>query len=96
MSKLRKKLNAQPKHRRNMKSVLRLLRRKWVYNMQKVYGNNSRILTTKQVDWAYKMWCIGYTQKQIADALNVCSKTVERALKGKPRIRPTLKYPKTC
>ena len=29
---------------------------------------------------------------QIADALYVCSKTVQRALRGKPRIRPILKY----
>jgi len=42
--------------------------------------------------WAYEKWCLGYTQQQIADALYVCEKTVQRALKGKPRIRPILKY----
>ena len=50
------------------------------------------ILGKKEVAWAYDKWCIGYTHMQIADALNVCEKTVSRALKGKPRIRPTLKY----
>ena len=74
-----------------MKRELRLWQRKWGYKMQ-VYGNNSKTLTTKQVEWAYDMWCIGYTQKQIGDALNVCSKTIERALKGRQRIRPILKY----
>ena len=42
--------------------------------------------------WAYDMWCIGYTQMEIADALYVCEMTVRRALKGKQRIRPQLKY----
>lgn len=49
-------------------------------------------LTPPQKRWAYDMWCIGYTQLQIADALNVCEKTVQRALKNKDRIRPILKY----
>lgn len=49
-------------------------------------------LTFKQKQWAYDMWCLGYTQKQIADALFVCVKTVQRALKDKPRIRPNLTY----
>lgn len=31
-------------------------------------------LTFKEKDWAYKMWCIGYTKKQIAEALYVCEK----------------------
>ena len=46
----------------------------------------------KKKEWAYEMWCIGYTQMQIADALFVCEKTINRALKGKPRIRPILIY----
>lgn len=49
-------------------------------------------LTKRQVEWAYDKWCLGYTQMQIADALNVCEKTIKRALKGKPRIRPILQY----
>ena len=49
-------------------------------------------LTKKQIEWAYDKWCLGYTQRQIADALYVCEKTVQRALKGKQRIRPILEY----
>ena len=49
-------------------------------------------LTFKQKQWAYDMLCLGYTQRQIADALFVCEKTVHRALKDKPRIRPNLTY----
>lgn len=49
-------------------------------------------LDNKQKKWAYDMWCLGYTKNQIADALYVCEKTVARALTGKPRIRPILKY----
>ena len=49
-------------------------------------------LNTEQKEWAYEMWCLGYTQMQIADALYVCEKTVRRALKGKKRIRPIIKY----
>ena len=49
-------------------------------------------LSFKQKEWAYDMWCLGYTQMQIAEALNVCEKTIQRALKNKPRIRPILIY----
>lgn len=51
-----------------------------------------KALTVKQQDWAYRMWCIGYTQMQIADALFVCEKTISRYLKGKIKIRPILIY----
>ncbi len=68
-----------------MKRELRLWRRKWGYEMEK-------ILTKKQIEWAYEMWCLGYTQIQIANALYVCEKTINRALKGRPRKRPILKY----
>ena len=54
--------------------------------------SDRKALTPKQIKWAYDMWCIGYTQQQIADALYVCKKTIERMLKGKPRIRPILVY----
>ena len=50
------------------------------------------VLSNSEKSWAYDMWCIGYTLNQIADALYVCEKTVQRALKGKPRIRPILIY----
>lgn len=49
-------------------------------------------LTKKQCTWAYTKWCEGYTQIQIAEALNVCTKTIQRIINGKPRIRPILKY----
>lgn len=50
------------------------------------------ILSHKEKEWAYKQWCIGYTQIQIAQALHVCDKTIIRALKDRPRIRPVLVY----
>lgn len=53
---------------------------------------NKFTLTKEQIEWAYDKWCLGYTQVQIADALYVCENTIQRALKGKPRIRPILKY----
>ena len=49
-------------------------------------------LTFKEKEWAYEMWCIGYTKKQIAEALYVCEKTVSRAIGNRERIRPILKY----
>lgn len=52
-------------------------------------------LDNSQVQWAYEKWCTGYTQLQIAEALNVCERTVRRALKNKVRIRPILKYERT-
>lgn len=52
----------------------------------------SSVLSSKEKEWAYEMWCLGYTQGQIADALYVCEKTIQRALKNKPRIRPILIY----
>lgn len=51
-----------------------------------------RALTRKQIAWAYDKWCLGYTQLQISEALNVCERTVRRALKNKDRIRPILVY----
>ena len=49
-------------------------------------------LTREQKSWAYEKWCEGATHLQIADALDVCDMTILRALKGRPRIRPVLKY----
>lgn len=49
-------------------------------------------LTKKQIEWAYDKWCLGYTQMQIAEALYVSTKTISRALKGRTKIRPILKY----
>lgn len=50
------------------------------------------IMNWKKREWAYARWCEGYTQQQIADALNVSHKTIARALSGRPRIRPVLEY----
>lgn len=51
------------------------------------------LLDSKEKEWAYQKWCEGYTLYQIADALNVCTKTISRAINGKDRIRPVLVYP---
>lgn len=53
------------------------------------------MLTNKERAWAYEMWCVGYTLDQIAEALGVCHKTVERSFKqhGLVRIRPVLNLP---
>lgn len=50
------------------------------------------IMNWKKREWAYARWCEGYTQFQIAEALHVSHKTINRALSGKPRIRPILEY----
>lgn len=53
-----------------------------------------RVLAPAQVEWAYEKWCLGYTLAQIAEALNVSSRTVSREFEilGRPRIRPKLIY----
>lgn len=50
------------------------------------------LLSREEKEWAYKKWCEGYTQNQIADALFVSKKTIQRAINGRPRIRPVLKF----
>ena len=55
-------------------------------------GGSRYLLSHKEREWAYTKWCEGYTQIQIAEALNVSYKTVQRAIAGKPRIRPILEY----
>lgn len=50
------------------------------------------VLTKKQKDWAYRKWCEGRTLLEIAMALDVCDRTIRRAINGKPRIRPVLRY----
>ena len=52
----------------------------------------NKVLTKEKEEWAYQKWCEGYTQQQIAEALYVSEKTVQRSLKNKPRIRPNLVY----
>lgn len=53
---------------------------------------NKAILTSEQKEWAYRKWCEGYTKNQIASALFVSTKTIDRAFKSKVRIRPILVY----
>lgn len=50
------------------------------------------ILSHRQKEWAYTKWCEGYTYYQIAEALNVCTKTIQRAIGDRPRIRAVLVY----
>ena len=54
--------------------------------------SKSEPLTHEQKEWAYEKWCNGYTFYQIAKALNVCTKTVQRVIHGRDRIRPILRY----
>lgn len=49
-------------------------------------------LTHKEKEWAYEQWCKGYTLVEVAAAMNVCSKTIQRAIHGRPRIKPILVY----
>lgn len=51
-----------------------------------------RLLNWQQREWAYSKWCLGYTQEQIAEALYCSTKTIRRAINGRPKIRPILKY----
>ena len=50
------------------------------------------VLTHKQKEWAYARWCEGRTLLEIAMALNVCDRTIRRAINGRPRIKPVLTY----
>ena len=52
------------------------------------------VLTPAQIEWAYEKWCLGYTLAQIAEALEVSSRTISREFEklGRPRIRPKLIY----
>ena len=56
------------------------------------YKRGEGILTRKQIEWAYDKWCLGYTHFEIGFALGVCSKTIQRALRGKPKVKPILVY----
>lgn len=53
---------------------------------------NRVYLDWKKREWVYAQWCRGYTQEEIAGALDVCTKTIQRALKGRERIKPILEY----
>lgn len=52
------------------------------------------ILTKKEIAAAYKAYNEGADQDQIADAMHVCKRTIQRSFGGRKRIRPTLIYNK--
>lgn len=52
----------------------------------------AQILSHHDKEWAYEQWCKGYTLAEVATAMNVSSKTIERAIHGRPRIKPVLVY----
>lgn len=56
------------------------------------YDKGCGVLTWQQKEWAYTKWCEGYTMDDIAIALNVCRKTIQRAIHGRDRIKPVLIY----
>lgn len=57
-----------------------------------VAPKNKDVMSPKQKEWAYRQWCIGYPFAEIAEALGLATKTVQKALKHRPRVRPTLIY----
>ena len=44
-----------------------------------------KILTPEEIEKAYKMWCDGYTQIEIADYFFVSDRTIRRAFKGRKK-----------
>ncbi len=61
-------------------------------NRQVMNSMAKKILTAEQIDWAYHKWCEGYRKSEISDALFVSEMTLQRALKGRKRMRPKLVY----
>lgn len=61
-------------------------------------GGRRTSLTDKQIYWAHYVWNLGYTYKEIAEALFVSEKTVARAIRihyecqNRKRKRPKLVY----
>lgn len=53
-----------------------------------------RVLTEKQLKWAYTKWCEGYSVLEIAEALYIDSSTLYRIFRqrGMIRIRIPLEY----
>lgn len=62
--------------------------------MIEYYETPKSVISNIQKEWAYSKWCEGYTQQQIAEALNCSHRTIQRAIGGRPRIRPILIYRK--
>jgi len=57
-------------------------------------GETKDILSTEEVEWAYLMWCLGYTQEAIAEELHTTLWILRRAFNGKKRQRLKPKYNK--
>lgn len=53
-------------------------------------GRTTNFFNAQEREFIYEMYCNGYTKFQLAECFSVCEKTIERALYGKPRIRPSL------
>ena len=49
-----------------------------------------KALTKEQEKWAYDKWCVGYSHEEIAVALFVSSRTIERTLCNKVKVKTTL------
>lgn len=62
--------------------------------MIEYYETSKSVISNIQKEWAYSKWCEGYTQQQIAEALNCSHRTIQHAIGGRPRIRPILIYRK--
>ena len=60
----------------------------------KNWNSRPHLLSQKQIDWAYKQWCLGYTYDEIAAALFCSNKTILREFKmrGFKKVRPKLIY----
>lgn len=41
----------------------------------------------EQIEWAFSKWCRGVTQEQLADALFVDVRTIQRMFKGRQRVK---------
>ena len=54
-----------------------------------VLRSAAKILTPEEIEEAYKMWCNGYTQQEIADKFFVSDRTIRRAFNGRKKIRKT-------
>ena len=56
---------------------------------------STRMLTDRECQWAYEMWCRGYRREDIAAALFCSAKTIQREFdrRGYVRIRPVLIAP---
>ena len=50
------------------------------------------LLDWKDKEWIYEQWCNGYTQAEIAEAIGCNTKTIQRFLCKKQKIKKPLVY----